>query len=38
MLNRVIHGLVWCVVAISLDEGTAIARGAGGAKEAYWPQ
>jgi outer membrane protein assembly factor BamB len=37
MLNRVVRGLVSLVVFISLVEGAAVVRAAGGPK-AYWPQ
>src|SRR4051794_5432573 len=38
MLNRVILGPVCCAVIVSSSCFSVVARGAGGAKEAYWPQ
>src|ERR1700704_1223451 len=37
MLNRVIRGAVCCAVVVA-SSYVLVARGAGGAKEAYWPQ
>jgi outer membrane protein assembly factor BamB len=38
MLNRVIRGAVCCAVIVSSSYFSVVAHGAGGAKEAYWPQ
>src|SRR5436190_10239151 len=38
MLNRIIRAAAFCVVIVSSAFVSSAARGAGGSKEAYWPQ